>query len=153
MATTAPPASPGRSESSAAHAPGTTSPSRAVLHGVLGLAGLSVGGAFISLSNGLSPTFLDAMGPVGRLSIPLPMVACQVVMALAAGSRRRGLAMAGSGLVALGLLAGVVSGFFDGGYGDPRLTGFERGYQAVLIAGLVAVGGIATARFVRVARG
>lgn len=153
MTTTAPSTSSGRTRPSAALAPGATTTSRAVLHGVLALAGLSVGGAFISLSSGLSPTFLEAMGPVGRLSIPLPMVACQVVMALAAGSRRRGLAMTGSGLVALGLLAGVVSGFYDGGYGDPRLTGFERGYQVVLIGGLVAVGGIAAARFVRVARG
>jgi hypothetical protein len=119
---------------------------------VLGLAGLSVGGAFVSLSSGLSPTFLEAMGPVGRLSIPLPMVAFQVVMALAAGSRRRRLALAGSGAVALTLLAGVVSGFFDGGYGDPRLSAFERAYQVVLIGGLVGVGAIATARVLRVAR-
>lgn len=130
----------------------TTTSDRAVLGGVLGLAGLSVGGAFVSLSSGLSPTFLEAMGPVGRLSIPLPMVAFQVVMALAAGSRRRRLALAGSGAVALTLLAGVVSGFFDGGYGDPRLSAFERAYQVVLIGGLVGVGAIATARFLRVAR-
>lgn len=127
-------------------------PSRAVLGGVLALAGLSLGGAVVSLSSGLSPTFLDAMGPVGRLSIPLPMLAFQILTGLAAGSRRRGVAMTGSGLVALGLLAGVVSGFFDGGYGDPRLTAFERGYQAVLVGGLITVAAIATARFVRAVR-
>ncbi len=145
MSTTAP-------RTSSRHA-ATTTPDRSVLHGVLALAGLSVGGAFISLSSGLSPTFLDAMGPVGRLSIPLPMVAFQIALAGAAGSRRRGLAMTGSGLVALALLAGVVSGFFDGGYGDPRLTAFERAYQAILIGGLGVVGTTATARFLRVARG
>lgn len=130
----------------------TVAPSRSVLYGVLTLAVLSLIGAVISLAGDLSPTFLDAMGPEGRLSIPLPMVVFQVVMALAAGSRRRWLALAGSGAIAVALLLGVISGFFDGGYGEDRLTTFERAYQALLISSLVVVGAVAARRFGRVIR-
>ena len=69
-----------------------------------------------------------------------------------AGSTRRPLALLGSGFVALALLAGVVSGFFDGGYAEDRFTTFERVYQVGFIVALVVVGVIAAARFVRVLR-
>jgi hypothetical protein len=123
-----------------------------LLYGVLALAVLSVVGAALSLAGDLSPTLMDALGPKGRLSIPLPMTIAQVVMAVAAGARRRPLALAGSGLLAVSLLAGVVSGFFDGGYADERLSGFEHAYQMVFVAALVVVGSVAAARFVRVLR-
>ena len=129
-----------------------TAPSRSVLYGVLTLVALSVIGAGISVAGDLSPTLMDAMGPKGRLSIPLPMMAFQVAMAVAAGSRRRPVALVGSGLVAGALLAGVVSGFFDGGYGDERLTGFERGYQVAFVASLTVVGVVAARRFWQVLR-
>jgi len=129
-----------------------TAPSRSVLYGVLTLVALSVIGAGISVAGDLSPTLMDAMGPKGRLSIPLPMMAFQVAMAVAAGSRRRPVALVGSGLVAGALLAGVVSGFFDGGYADERLTAFERGYQVTFVAALTVVGVVAAGRFWRVLR-
>src|SRR4051794_1424024 len=109
--------------------PATVVPSRSVLYGVLTLAVLSVTGAVISVASDLSPGLLDAMGPTGRLSIPLPMPVAQIALGFAAGSRGPPLALLGSGLIAIALLAGVVSGFFDGGYGDDRLTTLERGYQ------------------------
>jgi hypothetical protein len=46
----------------------------------------------------------------------------------------------------------VVSGFFDGGYGDDRLTAFERGYQVAFIGALIAVGLVAAARLWQVTR-
>jgi hypothetical protein len=49
------------------------------------VAALSVCGAVISVAGDLSPSLLDAMGPDGRLSIPLPMMVVQVVLAFAAG--------------------------------------------------------------------
>jgi hypothetical protein len=128
-------------------------PSRAVLYGVLTLAVLSVVGAVVSVAGDLSPDLLDAMGPHGRLSIPLPMMVAQVALAVAAGSRRRPLALIGSGLVAVALLAGVVSGFFDGGYGDDRLTAFQRVYQVTFVSALAVVGVVAAVRFRRVLRG
>ena len=130
----------------------TTSPSRTVLYGVLVLVVLSTVGAAISVASDLSPDWWHAMGPTGRLSIPWPMMLAQVVMAVAAGSTRRPLALLGSGFVALALLAGVVSGFFDGGYAEDRFTTFERVYQVGFIAALVVVGLLAAARFVQVLR-
>jgi hypothetical protein len=127
-------------------------PSRAVLYGLLAVAALSVGGAVISVAGDLSPSVLDAMGPDGRLSIPLPMMVAQVAMAVAAGSRRRPVALTGSGLLAAALLAGVVSGFFDGGYADDRLTAFERAYQVMFVSALAVVGAMAARRFWQVLR-
>jgi hypothetical protein len=123
-------------------------PSRSVLCGVLLLAVLSVLGGVISVASGLSPSLLDAMGPAGRLSVPIPII-CQLLLAVAAGSRRRALVLTGSGLVAAALLISVISGFFDGGYADGRLTGGQRAYQAALVVSLVGVGAIAAVRFVR----
>jgi hypothetical protein len=131
---------------------GTVLPSRSVLYGVLTLAALSVTGALISVASDLSPSLLDAMGPTGRLSIPLPMTVAQIALAFAAGSRRPPVALLGSGLVAVALLAGVVSGFFDGGYGDDRLTAVERGYQVGFVGALLVVGVVAAARFGQVLR-
>lgn len=127
-------------------------PNRAVLYGVLTLAVLSVIGATISVASDLSPTFLDALGPRGRLSIPLPMTIAQIAMAVAAGSSRRTVAMIGSGFVAVALFVGVISGFFDGGYADERLTAFERVYQVSFIAALTVVGAIAAMRFLQAMR-
>jgi hypothetical protein len=127
-------------------------PNHAVLYGVLTLAALSVIGAIISVASDLSPTLLDAMGPRGRLSIPLPMTIAQIAMALAAVSSRRTAAMIGSGFIAAALFAGVISGFFDGGYADERLTAFERIYQVTFIAALTVVGAIAAMRFLHAMR-
>jgi hypothetical protein len=130
----------------------TVAPSRTVLYCILVVAALSVGGAVISVAGDLSPSLLDAMGPDGRLSIPLPMMVAQVVLAVAAGSRRRPGALIGSGLLAAALLVGVVSGFFDGGYADDRLTSFERAYQVTFVSALAVVAVVAVTRFWQVLR-
>jgi hypothetical protein len=130
----------------------TLASSSTVLFGVLTLAVLSAIGAVISVAGDLSPNLVDAMGPEGRLSIPLPMTVAQVVMAIAARSTRRPLALIGSGFVAAALLLGVVSGFFDGGYADDRLTGLQRGYQIIFVAALAVVGSLAAVRFTQALR-
>ena len=130
----------------------TVAPSRSVLYSLLAVAALSVCGAVISVAGELSPSLLDAMGPDGRLSIPLPMMVAKVLLAIAAGSTRRPVALIGSGLLAAALLAGVISGFFDGGYADDRLTAFERAYQVTFIGALAVVAVVAAARFWRVLR-
>ena len=127
-------------------------PSRSVLYGVVAVAGISVVGAGVSVASGLSPSLLDALGPTGRLSVPLPMILVQLALAVAAGARRRALALVGSGIVATAMLVGVVSGFFDGGYADGSLTAGQRVYQMTLVASLVVVGVLAARRFAHVLR-
>src|SRR6476660_9775161 len=68
----------------------SATPDRRVFVGAVVLAVLSVGGAVVSVAGGLSDTIWEAMGPTGRLSIPIPMMAAQLVVAwLASGTRRR----------------------------------------------------------------
>ena len=123
-----------------------------VLYGVVTLAVLSVVGAGLSVAGDLSPSWPHAMGPTGRLSIPWPMMLFQLMMAVAAGSARRPLALVGSGAITLALLTGVVSGFFDGGYGDERMSALEKGYQLLFVASLLAVAALAARRFLQVLR-
>lgn len=130
---------------------GVTS-SRTAVYGVVAVTAVSLVGAAISVRARLSPTYLDAVGPHGYLSVPLPMTAFQIITALAAGSRRRSLALLGSGLLGLAVTVAVVSGFFDGGYADDRLGSAQRAYQRVLVLSLCVVAVIAETRFLRVWR-
>lgn len=126
---------------------GLVASSRTVLYAVLAVTALSLGGAVISVRAGLSPTFLDAVGPHGYLSVPLPMTAFQVLTAIAAGSRRRRFALLGSALLGLAVGVAVISGFFDGGYADDRLDPTQRGYQTVLVLSLCVLAAFAAVRF------
>ena len=141
-------------QTSALDSPDDTSvpPDRAVLAAVAVVTVVSLAGAAVSVAGDLNPSYLDALGPDGHLSVPLPMTAFQVVTAvLAAGTHRRR-ALVGAALLTAAVTVAVVSGMFDGGYADDRLTGGQRAVQAVLIAGLVGVGATAGRRFVRVLR-
>ena len=127
-------------------------PDRTVLAAVVAVTAVSLAGAAMSVGGDLSPTYLDALGPDGHLSVPLPMTAFQVVTAvLAAGTHRRRVLVA-SGLLTAAVAVAVASGFFDGGYAAERLTGSQRAVQVVLVAGLVAVAMLGARRFVRALR-
>ena len=126
--------------------------SRAVLYAVVVVTAVSLVGAVISVRAGLSPSYLDAVGPDGYLSVPLPMTAFQVLTALAAGSRRRPFALLGAGLLGIAVTLAVVSGFFDGGYADERLGSAQRGYQMILVVSLCVVAVLAAVRFTQVWR-
>lgn len=131
---------------------GVVTPSRTALYAVLVVTAVCLVGAVISVRARLNPTYLDAVGPHGYLSVPLPMTAFQVLTALAAGFRRRRLALLGSGLLGLAVTLAVVSGFFDGGYADDRLDSGQRVYQMVLVLSLCVVAVLAAIRFLRVWR-
>jgi len=119
------------------------------LVGTLVLATISVVGAVISVRSDLADDLLDAMGPVGRLSIPLPMLVAQVVAGVASTSLRKWPVLIGTGFVAVTTATGVISGFFDGGYAEDRLTAFERTYQMLLVIALVVVALVAVRQYVR----
>ena len=131
---------------------GVVTSSRTALYAVSVVTAVSLIGAVISVQAQLSPTYLDAVGPHGYLSVPLPMTAYQLLTALAAGSPSRPLALLGSGLLGLAVALAVVSGFFDGGYADDRLDSAQRVYQMVLVLSLCVVAVLAATRFLRVWR-
>ncbi|MFC7597629.1 hypothetical protein ACFQU3_20110 [Terrabacter sp. GCM10028922] len=134
-----------------AHHP--TAPDRSVLLFTVALAAVSLGGAVVSVTSGLAATVLDAMGPNGRLSIPAPMMLVQLlVAAVASGPRRRPALIAGVLLAVLESVC-IVSGFFDGGYSDPALTGWQRAGQLLLVAMLAVVGVVAARRAARLRPG
>jgi hypothetical protein len=131
---------------------GFVTSSRTALCAVVVVTAVSLVGAVISVQAQLSPSYLDAVGPRGYLSVPLPMTAFQVITAAAAGSTRRSLALLGSALLGLAVTLAVVSGFFDGGYVDDRLDSAQRTYQMVLVLSLCVVAVLAANRFLRVWR-
>ena len=125
---------------------------RSVLVAVLVTTAVSLVGAVFSVAGDLSQTYLDALGPDGHLSVPLPMTAFQVVMALLAAAPHRRRALVGSGLLAVAVTVALVSGLFDGGYSDARLDAGQRAVQVVLVICLVAVAALAARRFAQVLR-
>jgi hypothetical protein len=122
---------------------------RSVLAGAAVLALLSVGGAVVSVAGGLSDSVWEAMGPTGRLSIPVPMMLAQLLLAAVASGPRRRPAIAASAVLALVEPVCVASGFFDGGYSDPARTPFHVAYQALFVGAIVVVGLLAVRRIAR----
>ena len=125
---------------------------RRVLVATVVLAAVSVGGAFVSVAGGLADTLLDAMGPTGRLSIPVPMMLGQLIAAWFASGRRRRPTLVASALLAVIEPVCIASGFFDGGYSDPARTGAHTAYQGLLVATIAVVGVLAARRFTLVLR-
>jgi peptidoglycan/LPS O-acetylase OafA/YrhL len=125
---------------------------RRVFVGAVVLAVLSVGGAIISVAGGLSSTIWEAMGPTGRLSIPIPMMVAQLVAAWVASGSRRWPALVASALLAVVEPICIISGFYDGGYSDPARSSLHVAYQFVFIAAIAVVGVLAVLRFVSLVR-
>lgn len=137
---------PRPSSSRRGSAPAAVPRDRRLFAGVVVLAALSVGGAIISVAGGLSSTIWEAMGPTGRLSIPIPMMLAQLVAAwLAAGQRRR-VALTASALLALVEPICILSGFYDGGYSDPERSPLHVAYQLLFVSAIAAVGVLAGLR-------
>src|SRR3954454_6545832 len=133
-------------------APTATPRDRRVFVGVVVLAALSVGGAIISVASGLSSTIWEAMGPTGRLSIPIPMMLAQLAAAwLAAGARRR-LALVASAILAVVEPICIISGFYDGGYNDPGRSPLHVAYQFLFVAAIAVVAALAALRFASLLR-
>jgi hypothetical protein len=126
-------------------------PARGLMWAAAGVTLVSLAGALLAVSTGLSASWSAAVGPTARLSVPLPMNVAVVVLALAAAGTRRRLALAAAILLALACAAAVVSGFFDGGYAA-ALAPVERLSQVALVAGLAALSVLAARRAVRLMR-
>ncbi|MFI7029249.1 hypothetical protein ACIBK1_11145 [Microbispora rosea] len=123
----------------------------ALVAGVGLLIAMDVAGAIISLSAGLSPTLLDALGPQARLSAPIPMMIAQVLLVVGATRRRRGVAVPASALLIVAGVLAFMSGFYDGGY-VADLTAGQRVFQIALVTAHLGVGVLAGFRLVRLLR-
>ncbi|GIH60868.1 hypothetical protein [Microbispora siamensis] len=125
--------------------------SSALVAGVGLLLAMDVAGAIISLSAGLSPTLLDALGPQARLSAPIPMMIAQVLLVIGATRRHRGVAVPASVLLVIAGVLAFMSGFYDGGYAAD-LTAGQRVFQIALVTAHLGVGVLAGFRLVRLLR-
>ena len=147
-------ATPGSRPSPGPAAARSATADRGPLLGVLALTAVSLLGSVLALTSGLNASWWDAVGPTGRLSVPLPMNAALLALALVAGSTRRRAATVAAALLTLAVTVAVVSGAFDGGYAA-ALTLPQRVAQVVLVLGLggVAVLGARRVRALRSRRG
>ena len=135
-------------------APATTSAAprdSRLVSAVVAVTMVSLAGSVLAVASGLAADWWQAVGPTGRLSVPLPMNAALLVLALAAAGRRRRLALAAAAILALACTTAVVSGFFDGGY-QAALSPVERVTQLALVLGLAVVAVLALHRAGRLAR-
>lgn len=123
----------------------------ALFAGVGLLLAMDVAGALMSVSAGLNPTFLDALGPQARLSAPIPMMMAQIVLVIGATRRRRGVAVPAAVLLAVAGVLAFLSGFYDGGYAAD-LTAGHRIYQIALVSGHLGVSVLAALRLARLLR-
>lgn len=134
------------------HSPTSPGPPRAGAHpasrvvtAVVAVTVVSLAGSVLAVVTGLSVSWWDAVGPTGRLSVPLPMNAALLVLAIASGSTRRRVSVPAAAALALACGVAVVSGAFDGGYAA-QLAPVERAAQATLVLGLVAAAVLAGRR-------
>jgi len=112
--------------------------------GVAGLLALDLVGGGLAVATGWN-TATRAWSGDAVLAAPLPMMAAQTGLAVAAGRDGR------SGAVAAGLLAGAclvsaVSGFFDGQFARHGLPGPLVAFQVTLVTATLAVGALAVGR-------
>ena len=126
-------------------------PAGMLVPAALGVTVVSLAGSLLAVAGGLNASWWDAVGPTGRLSVPLPMNVALLVLASAAAGTRRRLALAAAALLALACSAAVVSGFFDGGYAA-AMAPVERLTQGALVLGLAALAVLAGRRALRLLR-
>jgi hypothetical protein len=91
-------------------------------------------------------TWSQAWGPQALLAAPLPMIAGQVLLAVLATRTSRRWGAVPAAVLALACLVSIVSGFFDGGLGNDRLTAGHAAYQLLLLAVTGLVGVLAAVR-------
>lgn len=130
---------------SAACTPATKRSATRLVTAQLTLLGIDVGGGVLAVASGVN-TWGEAWGTAALLAAPLPMMVGQAVLAGLATSTRKRWGSLPAGLLALACFVSIASGFFDGGLGNPRLTGWLTAYQVVLLALTGCVGVLALLR-------
>ncbi len=119
--------------------------------GVSALLALDLIGGAVAVRSGVNRPS-EAWSGKATLAAPLPMMAAQSVLAVAAIRRRGRIAAAASGLLAVACAVSGVSGFFDGQLGRRGLPALLVGFQVLLVAATLVVGVLAAARSIRLLR-
>jgi hypothetical protein len=124
---------------------------RTLMIGVGGLLALDLVGGLLAVAYKLN-TPREAWSSKATLAAPAPMMIPQALLAGAAAhwNDRRGAAAAG--LLAVACLVSATSGFFDGQLGRKDLRPALFGFQVVLLASTMTVGGLAAARLLHLVR-
>ena len=119
--------------------------------GVGALLALDVLGGVLAIAADVN-TPATAWSSKATLAAPLPMMAAQALLAVATikWTDRKGAVAAGA-LAAACLVSGI-SGFFDGQLAKPGLGPWLVGFQWILVAATVGVGGLAVHRLLRITR-
>jgi hypothetical protein len=107
-----------------------------------------VAGGLLAVSSGVN-TWDEAWGSKALLAAPLPMIGAQVVLTTLAVRLPGRRAAVPAGMLAAACLVSVVSGFFDGGLGNEKLTPALSAYQVFLLGVTGVVGALATGGAVR----
>lgn len=118
---------------------------RRLTWGTAGLVLTDLVGGVLAVSQDVN-TWSEAWGSKALLAAPLPMIAGQVVLtALSVRGRGRWAAVP-AGLLTTACAVSAISGFFDGGLGNDRLSPGLVGYQVLLLAVTGGVAVLAAAR-------
>jgi hypothetical protein len=119
---------------------------------VVTLTVVSLVGSLVAVGTDLNSSWWDAVGPTGRLSVPLPFNALLLLLAAAAASGTRPrLATAAAWLLVVATVVAVLSGVFDGGYAA-ELTALQRVCQVALVLCLLGTAYVAGRRATGLAR-
>jgi hypothetical protein len=124
---------------------------RWLVPGVGGLLVIDLAGGLLSIANGLN-TPVDAWGSNATLAAPIPMMAAQAFLAVAAARWNDSRGAVAAGLLAVACGISGVSGFFDGQFGKPGMPAALVAFQSLLVVATLAVGGLAATRLVRLVR-
>lgn len=122
---------------------------RGLLVGVAGLLALDLIGGGLAVVVGVN-TPAEAWTGDAVLAAPLPMMATQAVLAVAAVRWRDRRAAVAAGLLAVACGVSAVSGFFDGQLGKEGLSRQLVGFQLLLVTATLGVAALAVARVRRV---
>jgi len=108
-------------------------------------------GGLLAVAAGVN-SWTEAWGGKALLAAPVPMVVAQLLLTwLSVRTSSRWSALP-AGLLAAACLVSVVSGFFDGGIGNDRLSPALAVFQGVLLAVTATTGLLAAARATEVLR-
>ncbi len=108
-------------------------------------------GGLLAVSSDVN-TWGEAWGSKALLAAPLPMIGAQILLTVLAVRLPGRKAAIPAGLLAAACLVSIISGFFDGGIGNDKLTPALSAYQVFLLGVTGVVGVLAARRAVHVTR-